>query len=69
MTELCQIPEELRFCFLKNYFDTQDFSHHNILTIFDTVGDEKSSLFQICSEISRILYALHKNKLLGSETV
>lgn len=25
VTELCQISEELRFCFLKNYFDTQDF--------------------------------------------
>lgn len=44
VTELCQISEELRFWFLKK-FDTQDFSHCNILTLFDTVGDEPARFF------------------------
>lgn len=70
VTELCQISEELRFCFLKSYFDTQDFSHHNILTLFDSVDDEQFRVFfQICLEISHLQRALHKNKLLDSETV
>lgn len=45
MSQLCQISEELRFCFLKNSFDTQDFSHCNILTLFDTVDDEQFRYF------------------------
>lgn len=59
MAALCQISEN--FCISDFTFEKiilkQYFSHHNILTLFDTVAKEQSSFILICSDISHVLHA------------